>query len=210
MIAFYLILGILTSVAGALPLGAVNIAVINTTIKENTRKALRIALAAGIGEVLLAFFALHCSMELTGFFENNRWIQLVIISIFLVIGIYFLVRKNKQDTNVKAPKIKLGKSKFITGFSLAFLNPPVIIYWIVAISLTNKHLFELTLYIPLIALFLFFSGIYLGKIGTLYLYSQWGKKMAQKSNDSKTKLFKIIGVALILISFVQGVKFLIA
>jgi len=210
MIAFYLILGILTSVAGALPLGAVNIAVINTTIKENTRKAFRIALAAGIGEVLLALFALHCSMELTGFFENNRWIQLVIISIFLVIGIYFLVRKNKKEMNTKAPKIKLGKSKFVTGFSLAFLNPPVIIYWIVAISLTNKHLFELTLYTPIIALFLFFSGIYLGKIGTLYLYSQWGNKMAQKSNDSKTKLFKIIGVALIAISFVQGVKFLVA
>ncbi|WP_298318082.1 LysE family transporter [uncultured Aquimarina sp.] len=210
MIAFYLILGILTSVAGALPLGAVNIAVINTTIKENTRKAFRIALAAGIGEVLLALFALHCSMELTGFFENNRWIQLVIISIFLVIGIYFLVGKNKKEMNTKAPKIKLGKSKFVTGFSLAFLNPPVIIYWIVAISLTNKHLFELTLYTPIIALFLFFSGIYLGKIGTLYLYSQWGNKMAQKSNDSKTKLFKIIGVALIAISFVQGVKFLVA
>ncbi|WP_299219719.1 LysE family transporter [uncultured Aquimarina sp.] len=210
MITFYLILGILTSVAGALPLGAVNIAVINTTIKENTRKAFRIALAAGIGEVLLAFFALHCSMELTGFFENNRWIQLVIISIFLVVGIYFLARKNKKDTNAKVSKLKLGKSKFITGFSLAFLNPPVIIYWIVAISLTNKHLFELTLYTPLIALFLFFSGIYLGKIGTLYLYSQWGNKMAQKPNDSKTKLFKIIGVALIVISFVQGVKFLVA
>ncbi|WP_298541630.1 LysE family transporter [uncultured Aquimarina sp.] len=210
MIAFYLILGILTSVAGALPLGAVNIAVINTTIKEDTRKAFRIALAAGIGEVLLALFALHCSMELTGFFENNRWIQLVIISIFLAIGIYFLVRKNKKEMNEKTPKIKLGKSKFITGFSLAFLNPPVILYWIIAISLTNKHLFELTLYTPIVALFLFFSGIYLGKIGTLYLYSQWGNKMAQKSNNSKTKLFKIIGIALIVISFVQGIKFLVA
>ncbi|MDH7445304.1 LysE family transporter [Aquimarina sp. 2201CG14-23] len=209
MITFYLILGILTAVAGALPLGAVNIAVINTTIKEDTRKAFRIALAAGIGEVLLAFFALHCSMELTDFFENNRWIQIVIISIFLAIGIYFLVRKNKKDNN-KPSKIKLSKSKFLTGFSLAFLNPPVIIYWIIAISLTNKHLFELTLYTPLIALFLFFSGIYLGKIGTLYLYSKWGDKMAQKSTDSKTKLFKIIGVALIVISVAQGLKFFVA
>ncbi|WP_299432209.1 LysE family transporter [uncultured Aquimarina sp.] len=210
MITFYLILGILTSVAGALPLGAVNIAVINTTIKEDTKKAFRIALAAGIGEVLLAFFALHCSMELTGFFENNRWIQIVIIALFLMIGVYFLVRKSKTENSKKISSTKLSRSKFLTGFSLAFLNPPVIIYWIVAISLTNKHLFELTLYSPLIALFLFFSGIYLGKIGTLYLYSKWGNRMAQKSNDSKTKLFKIIGIALIALSFVQGVKFLVA
>ncbi|WP_405208246.1 LysE family transporter [Aquimarina sp. LLG6339-5] len=209
MITFYLFLGILTSVAGALPLGAVNIAVINTTIKEDTHKAFRIALAAGVGEVLLALFALHCSMELTDFFENNRWIQIVIISIFLTIGIYFLARTNKTESIKEIKKNKLGKSKFLTGFSLAFLNPPVIIYWIVAISLTNKHLFELTLYTPLIALFLFFSGIYLGKIGTLYLYSKWGNKMASKSNNSKTKLFKIIGIALIVISVVQGLKFFI-
>ncbi|SEL17887.1 LysE type translocator [Aquimarina amphilecti] len=209
MITFYLFLGILTSVAGALPLGAVNIAVINTTIKEDTQKAFRIALAAGIGEVLLALFALHCSMELTDFFENNKWIQVVIISIFLIIGVYFLARKNKKENINKVKKNRLQKSKFLTGFSLAFLNPPVIIYWIVAISLTNKHLFELTLYTPLIALFLFFSGIYLGKIGTLYLYSKWGNKMANRSDNSKTKLFKIIGIALIVISVVQGLKFFI-
>ncbi|AXT57871.1 hypothetical protein D1815_19705 [Aquimarina sp. AD1] len=209
MITFYLFLGILTSIAGALPLGAVNIAVINTTIKEDTKKAFRIALAAGVSEVLLALFALHCSMELTDFFENNRWIQIVIISIFLIIGVYFLARTNKTETVKEIKKNKFGKSKFLTGFSLAFLNPPVIIYWIVAISLTNKHLFELTLYTPLIALFLFFSGIYLGKIGTLYLYSKWGNKMASKSNNSKTKLFKIIGIALIVISVVQGLKFFI-
>ncbi|WP_108802189.1 LysE family transporter [Aquimarina sp. Aq107] len=209
MITFYLFLGILTSVAGALPLGAVNIAVINTTIKEDTKKAFRIALAAGVGEVLLALFALHCSMELTDFFENNQWIQIVIISIFLIIGVYFLARTNKTESAKEIKKNKFGKSKFLTGFSLAFLNPPVIIYWIVAISLTNKHLFELTLYTPLIALFLFFSGIYLGKIGTLYLYSKWGNKMASKSNNSKTKLFKIIGIALIVISVVQGLKFFI-
>ncbi|MFD2564138.1 LysE family transporter [Aquimarina rubra] len=209
MILVYLILGTLTSIVGALPLGAVNIAVINTTIREDVRKAFRIALAAGIGEVFLAFFALHCSMELTDFFENNPWIQLVIISIFLVLGVYFLVRKKKEETTKQTQKIKLGKSKFLTGFSLAFLNPPVIVYWIIAISLTNKHLFQLTLHTPLTALFLFFTGIYLGKIGTLYLYSKWGNRMAKKSGDAKTKLFKIIGIALIVISFVQGIKFFV-
>ncbi len=207
MITFYLILGIFASIIGALPLGAVNLAVINTTIHEDTKKAFRITLAAGIGEVLLAVFALHCSLELTDFFENNRWIQMVIISIFLIIGIYFLVRKNKKENSRTLPNLGLKKSKFLTGFSLAFLNPPVIIYWIIAISLTNKHLFELTLRTPLIALLLFFSGIYLGKITTLYLYSKWGNKMAQQSEDSKTKLFKIIGIVLIVVSFVQTIKF---
>lgn len=208
MITIYLIIGILTAIAGALPLGAVNIAVINTTIKEDTKKAFHIALSAGIGEVLLVFLALQCSMELTHFFENNQWIQITIISIFLIVGVYFLTRKNKVSNTSRAPKSKLRKSKFLTGFSLAFLNPPVIVYWLLAISLTNKHLFELTPYISLQALLLFFAGIYLGKIGTLYLYSKWSNKMAQKSSDSKSKIFKIVGIALIMISFIQGLKFL--
>lgn len=209
MVILYLFLGIVTSVAGALPLGAVNIAVINTTIKEDTKKALRIAIAAGVGEVLLAFFALYFSLEFTHFFENNPWIQIVMILIFLGVGIYFLFRKQEQRTFQKSNKITVKKSRFIAGFSLAFLNPPVIIYWIIAISLTNKHLFQLTLYTPMLALFLFFSGIYLGKIGTLYLYSQWSNRLAHKSTDAKRKLFKNIGIALILISIVQGIKFFV-
>ncbi|MDY8136652.1 LysE family transporter [Aquimarina sp. 2201CG5-10] len=208
MIALYLILGIFSAILGALPLGAVNIAVINTTIKESTKKALYIAIAAGVGEVFLALFALHCSMELSHFFDNNQWIQVVFIVIFLLIGVYFLVIKKQTTKEKKPPKINLGKSKFLTGFSLAFLNPPVIIYWIIAISLTNEHLFKLTTQTPLTALFLFFSGIYFGKIATLYLYSKWGNKMVQKQGDSKAKLSKIMGIALIVISIFQGIKFL--
>ncbi|WP_299603393.1 LysE family transporter [uncultured Aquimarina sp.] len=209
MITFYLVLGILISTIGALPLGAVNIAVINTTIKEDTQKAFRIALAAGIGEVLLAFFALHCSMELTGFFENNQWIQIITIIAFSIVGVYFLLHKKSSNHQRKSKRIQFGTSKFLTGFSLAFLNPPVVLYWIVAISLINKHFFELSLQTSLAALSLFFIGIYMGKISTLYLYSKWGNRMANKPGDSKTKLFRIIGIALICISLVQGIKLLI-
>ncbi len=207
MIALYLLLGIITAIIGAAPLGAVNIAVINTTIKENTQKALKIALAAGVGEVLLALFALHCSTELSTFFQENQWIQIVIVLLFMAIGIYFLAAPKKKKKTKLNKKTK--NSKFLTGFSLAFLNPPVVLYWIVAISLTNKHLFQLTAHTPLLALSLFFGGIYFGKIGTLYIYSKWGNKIAKKQGDSNTKLFKIIGVALIILSIFQGVKFLV-
>lgn len=209
MISLYLLLGLVTAALGAAPLGAVNIAVINTTIKENTTKALYIAAAAGIGEVLLAFFALHCSMELSSFFTENRWIQILFVVFFLGIGIYFLVKKTSNKKTTKIFKLKVAKSKFFTGFSLAILNPPVIIYWIIAISLTNKHFFRLDTKISFIAITLFFLGIYFGKIGILYLYSQWGNKMVQKSGDSKQKLSKIIGTALIVLSIFQGIKLLV-
>ncbi len=210
MIILYLILGIFIATIGAIPLGAVNLVVINASIKENIKKASSITLAAGIGEIVLAFFALHCSMELSDFFRENQWIQILFITTFFIVGIYFmsLAYNNNHQNRLQSP-IKLSKSKFLTGFSLAVLNPPVIIYWILAISLTNKYIFTLTAQNPLSSLLLFFLGIYVGKIGTLYFYSKWGSKMAQKQEGSKTKFHRITGVALILISVFQSIKFVV-
>ncbi|PKV49505.1 threonine/homoserine/homoserine lactone efflux protein [Aquimarina sp. MAR_2010_214] len=205
----YLILGAITAIIGALPLGAVNLAVIHTSAKENIKNASYIALAAGIGEVLLALFALHCSMELSDFFQENQWIQIAFITLFFLIGIYFLLFKNKTNTKRTSNKLRLSNSKFLTGFSLAILNPPVIIYWVLAISLVNKYVFELTAQDPLTSLFLFFLGVYLGKIGTLYFYGRWGNKIAQQPGDSKAKLSKIVGIVLVVISIFQGINFFI-
>ncbi|MEW7293132.1 LysE family transporter [Aquimarina sp. 2304DJ70-9] len=209
MILLYLLIGTLIAIVGAIPLGAVNLAVINTSIKENIKNASYIALAAGIGEVLLALFALHCSMELSEFFLHNQWIQISFIVAFFLIGLYFMYLASKTTPSSKRRKPKLFNSKFLTGFSLALLNPPVIVYWILAISLTNKHILKLTTQNPISSLLLFFLGIYLGKIGTLYFYGKWGNKMAQKQGDSKAKLHRIIGSALLVISVFQSIKIII-
>lgn len=75
MIILYFIIGILACIVGALPLGASNIAVINTTITQNAKQAFKIAIAAGIAEVVLSYYALHCNMIVRDFFERNLWIQ---------------------------------------------------------------------------------------------------------------------------------------
>ncbi len=209
MTILYLLFGTLIAIIGAIPLGAVNLAVINTSIKENIRTASYIALAAGIGEVILAFFAIHCSLQLSNFLKENKWIQINFIAIFFLVGLYFILIANKKVKTKKSFKIKLTNSKFLTGFSLALLNPPVMIYWILTISLINKHIFNLTIQNSILSLFLFFLGVYLGKIGTLYFYGKWGFKMANKQGDSKTKLHKIMGIALIVLSVFQSIKFVI-
>ncbi len=209
MILLYLLLGTFIATLGAIPLGAVNLAVINTSIKENIKKATYIVLAAGIGEVLLAFFALHCSLELSAFFQENQWIQIISIFIFFVAGIYFISFKSTTNNRSTSKKKKLLNSKFLTGFSLAILNPPVILYWIIVISLTNKYIFELTAQSSIAKLLLFFLGIYLGKITTLYFYSRLGSKIANKKEDATTKLWKVVGIVLVVISVFQSIKVIV-
>ncbi|WP_456439541.1 LysE family transporter [Psychroserpens sp.] len=203
MIILYFLIGILVSVIGALPLGASNIAVINTTIKQNAKQAFKIAIAAGIAEVILSYYALHCNMVVRDFFDQNMWIQILIVGILMSVGSFLLFKKNKEKTSKKK---KLNTSKYATGFLLGILNPPVLIYWIVAFGIINNNNLMLTLGSPLLVLFLFFAGVYIGKLITLYLYSRFSISIKNKVQNITAVINKATGILLILIGIAQAIK----
>ncbi len=210
MILLYIFTGIILSIIGAAPLGASNIAVITTTAKESFLKGMQIAHGAGLGEVVLAFIALSYSKMISDFFEMNSWIQITFIGLFFVIGLFFLLSK-KLSFRINRTNISKRKySKFLKGFLLALLNPSVLIFWIIAISLTQKYLLSLSNMSPLLLLLLFFSGVYIGKFVTLYFYGKLSYRSAQKESHKKHKLYKVIGIALILLSTLQGIRFFVS
>lgn len=209
MILLYIIAGILLSAVGAVPLGASNIAVITTTSKESLSKGLKIAHGAGFGEVVLAFIALTYSKIITNFFEMNPWVQISFIGLFFFIGLLFLFSK-KMSFRIKKPIVKNRKTpKFITGFLLAVVNPPVLIFWVIAISLTQKYVLPLSNMSPLLILLLFFIGVYVGKFITLYFYGKLSHQSVKKQNHERHKLYRVIGIVLIIISTLQGIRFFI-
>lgn len=203
MILVYFFIGVLASILGALPLGASNIAVINTTLNQNVKQAFKIAIAAGIAEVILSFYALHCNTVVQNFIDNNMWIQVVIVLILLSVGAILFFKKQKQKENKRK---SLVQSKYLTGFLLGILNPPVLIYWIVAIGFLNKSSFGLSLQSSLSVLFLFFSGIYLGKLLTLYLYSKFSMVVKSRVHNINRVINKVTGVLLMVIAVLNVVK----
>ncbi len=209
MILLYIIIGIILSAVGAVPLGASNIAVITTTTKESLSKGLRIAHGAGFGEVVLAFIALTYSNFITTFFEMNTWIQVSFMILFFIIGLFFLFSKKISFKIKKSMVNKRKKSKFLTGFLLAILNPPVLIFWVIAISLTQKYMIPISSMSPFIILVLFFTGVYIGKFITLYFYGKISHRTAKKQNKERYKLYRVIGIALIVVSSLQGIRFFI-
>lgn len=112
MILIYLFLGLFTAILSALPLGASNIAVINTTLKQNTKQAFKIAITAGLAEIILSFYALHCNQVIKDFFNNNLWVQILLINILFVVG-GFLILKKQQKSNYK--KRAFTQSKYAVG-----------------------------------------------------------------------------------------------
>ena len=208
MILLYIIIGLLASVIGALPLGGSNIAVINTTLKQNARQAFKIAIAAGIAEVILSYYALHCNMVVKDFFDNNLWLQILIAALLLLIGSFLFLRPTKADKNENTTKKrnKIAQSKYATGFLLGLLNPPVLIYWLVVYGIINTNDFMLSLKSPISVLFLFFSGVYIGKILTLYLYSKFSLVIKKKFQNINGVINKVTGVLLFIIGIAQFAK----
>ena len=203
MVLVYLLIGLLAAILGALPLGASNIAVINTTLKENAKKAFKIALSAGIAEVILSYYALHCNMVITNFFHDNRWVQIGIVMLLFIVGSFLFFKKQSEK---EAKKRKITQSKYATGFFLGILNPPVLIYWVIAFGIINNNDIMLSLKSSFSVLFLFFFGVYLGKLLTLYFYSQFSMLIKNKVRNISLVINKVTGILLVVIAFVQAIK----
>lgn len=203
MTLVYLFIGLFTSTLGALPLGASNIAVINTTLKENANQAFKIAITAGIAEVILSYYALYNNQTIKDYFYDNEWIQILIALLLLAVGSILLF---KRKSNIYSQEKKVKTSKYATGFLLGVLNPPVLIYWVIAFGIINNSLLLLSLKSSVSILFLFFSGVYLGKILTLYGYSKISGIVKRKISSGNSATNKVTGILLIGISFIQFLK----
>lgn len=205
MILLYLFVGILTAIVGALPLGASNIVVINTTIKQNLKQAMKIAFAAGIAEVILSYYALNYNMLVKDFFVTNQWLQVLIAIFLLGIGGLLFFKKTTSEKGSKEKKAYL-KSKYITGFLLGLLNPPVLVYWLLVYGIVNSNLAMLTVNSPAIVLILFFTGIYIGKVFTLYIYGKFSIYIQQKFKNVNMLINKVTGSLLFFGGVFQVVK----
>ena len=137
-VLIYFLLGLITSIIGALPLGTTNVAVINTTIKENVQNALKIVYTAALAELILVSIAIHFNMQVENFININVWLQYTIAVILLIVG-FILVLDGKEcvkDDNEECIIIKkrYSLSKQMLGFLLGLINPTVLVYWILIIS----------------------------------------------------------------------------
>ena len=210
MAILYFFIGFIAATIAAAPPGAANLVVMNTTTKQTLRKAFLVALGAGIGEVLLSLLALHCTMNFADYFQQNPWIQITVFFLFVLFGTFFLLR-NKYRRTLKDNQSKTIKTpKFITGLFLAFVNPPVLIFWVLAFSLIQKYLLNVSEMSPWLVLMLFFAGVYTGKVTTLYIYGKWAAKLGRKQQNSGVHKDVFVGLALMLVGIVQGVRFFIA
>ena len=98
----------------------------------------------------------------------------------------------------------------MTGFLLGLLNPPVLIFWLLIYGVINTKITVLSIDSELNILILFFVGVYLGKVFTLFLYSKFSIAIKHKFQNINLVINKITGVLLFVIGIVQFGKFFYA
>lgn len=205
---FILLITIIISFAGSVQLGPVNITVIRTAITKNYQSAVFIGLGGALPELIYSSIAIKGAEFLERFPTFLNVLTLICIPLFILVGIYFIFKKQKatssiRNTNEQRPK-NIIKS-LLLGFSIGMINPMLLPFWIVVLS--TYHSYGLMLSNNLLDLIGFVLGTALGAFLLQYLIvillkkytSKFEKVFMKYANPVTGWMFVLLGV----VQFIQ-------
>jgi len=196
----HLLLGLIAGILVTLPLGPVNLLVVNTTISKNLKSAMIVASAASIMELLKPILAIYFSWLIIRHIESNIFIQITIVLAFGLIGLYFMLKENSSH---KAEKNRREMPDFLKGVLISFLNIPALPFWIIVVAYCESTIgFDFR--ISTVSLFL--AGVFSGRYGTLWLYAQLSQYIIERSSLIALWLDRIIAILFFILALVQALR----
>jgi threonine/homoserine/homoserine lactone efflux protein len=175
----------LISFVGSIQIGAVSMAVIQTTLSRNRSAGIWVALGGSIPEFIFSFIALKGLL----FLQHNQsiidWLNILIIPIFLLLGLFSLFQKDFD---------------FAKGFSLGMINPQLLPFWFFSLVYISKY-FSIN---TLSAKIAFVLGTGAGAFAILVVFAQLThryhlsiRKVLKNYPINRLMAFVFIGLALI-------------
>lgn len=195
----YLFLGAATCVIGAVPLGLVNLSVVQVSASTNIQKSMPLAFGAALVEILFALFALFAGSLFKDVLTQSIGVKVIIMVVFLLAGIYFLYKKEVKVYQ----NLKRNSSGFFVGVLLNLFSIQVLLFWVLTITFLSVRNFLPTSVGQII---LFISGIWIAKLSVLRIYALLAKRVLAKSEIVSQNINRIIGVMLIVIALLQLLK----
>lgn len=193
----HFLIGLGVSFLGALPLGIVNLSVIDVTANENFRAGLNLSFGASVIEVihfLLAFWLGALVIELL---EGNIYVQVFVVVLFLSLGLVYFFKPKKDKA--KCPIVQL--SNFLKGIVLSAINPQAIPFWVFVIAgLNASGWVMLNEMAGLQWMLIFLFGVWVGKILALVLFGKLSLLIVSRLSSISGWMNKIIGGVLFLIA----------
>jgi threonine/homoserine/homoserine lactone efflux protein len=180
------------SFIGSLQAGVVNTAVLAHTIKWGRQAGRRMAIGGAIPELVygaVAYVGAGWLVDTLGL--DGRGITLVVASILLLLGIYFLFLYHPRPAAVGEDKLAGDLRR---GMLLGFANPQLLLFWCGVRLLVGSWQLDSGGVLAVIA---FGAGAFTGAIILLMILVRTGVKAQEKlSPTGLRRLFKGIGVLL--------------
>jgi threonine/homoserine/homoserine lactone efflux protein len=192
---WHFFIGFIVSFLGSIPLGTVNLAVIQTSVTINFRAGFYFALGATLIELVYSAIAVKFIATLMNNTTIDLTIQIISIPAFLILGIIYYKKQN--STEVKAVT---RKKSFYHGLFIGLINPMQIPFWI---GYGSYLLSEKIIQNNSFLLNIFIAGICLGTLILLTLLALWSKKITDKLSLKTQFVNKFIAVILFTLAFYQ-------
>jgi len=193
--------GFIGGFLGGLAFGPINLSVIDITLKKGIRVAISFCAAAAMAELIHSSVALLFGKIISKKIDELPELKLLVIIFFLIIGAYFILKKDKKKVDVSRNS---KRSYFLNGFIVAILNPQTIPYWIFVLAyLKSANLIDLKSWYIL----LFLVGATVGKFFILSTYAYLSKYIENRTNNLRAFVSKAIGGLLLMVGVFQAIKY---
>jgi threonine/homoserine/homoserine lactone efflux protein len=194
--------GWLCSFFGTIPFGTINVSITEAAIQRGVKVGIFMGIGASIVEFFQSYVALAFFNILTTNPKVERTIIITCIPIFLVIGVYYLLKKTSSmpKPTAKAANV-IGAAK---GFMLSAFNLIAIPYYVfLGGYLASSN------YINLRPQFIaaFACGVVVGSFLVFVLYAKLGQLIKKKSERMSRYDSKIVGMIFIIIAISQAIRY---
>src|SRR5450432_3806891 len=197
---YNLMLGLILSFLGQLPLGTMSMTATQIAVQENFRNAWKYSIGVALIEIIylrLVLSGMEWIISHQLIFTIFNWITIVF---FAVLGVMSFITAQKQETGKKALLLNNRLNRLLLGMSMSALNPVQIPFWFI----WTVYFVNLGWLKPGFTECNFFTlGSGFGTLGGLIVYMYGGNWLVTKMKTSNRTLNKIMGIIFIMAALVQ-------
>lgn len=185
-----------------MPFGLVNLTVLDISYRVGKQSALKMAYGATMIEILFGLTAILAGSVFGKIIQDNFTAKSIIRIVPVIVALIFLFKVDSNNQNKSS--IKGG---FLNGALLNLISIQVFLYWLFAMTYISTHwithwMLEINSYYIIV----FAVGIWVGKMGVLYIYAHFSNIILSKFGFIAKNVNRIIGSVILLSVAIQIFK----
>jgi threonine/homoserine/homoserine lactone efflux protein len=194
--------GLVVSFLGTLPLGVLNVTIMDVSLKKGMRSALRFALACALVELVYSYISVQLTKSIIEFPALKTITETIATITLLGMGIYYI----RKHHSLNASKQK-NVSSFYLGTILSILNFVAFPFWILYTTLLQgKGIVGLSQQSFII---IYVIGISMGTIAGLLPFAYASRFLTRFVAVHQDRMDRTIGFLFIFLSVCQFVSMII-